>query len=316
MNSRHVRVPRVDVADALALGGRSLAVAAGEQIVVVDLAGGQSRVLEAPFLVAELEVSPSGRYVAAMPSRRDRPQAAVFDLEGGTTEVITRPGGRDLITLTFTRDTSDEWLLLAPNTRELHLLDPSGRKPYGIAETGSLIVDQLTQISPAQAIAIGHGEGEGTDSLYVFRLPVPSAGLGGIQEDFVRYADTTYRLNAGPAPEGAYVAFRDHEDVEDDPDEVPNDPLYGLVGLYLRHPGDDDAFERIPWNGPIRRHDRLFATEEWVALEMGPTAQLVSRHGADPVVLDGAATAVDTFDLRLAVVTPDGEATVIDLRSP
>jgi hypothetical protein len=293
-----VRVPLEKGAQALALGRRALVAAENDRIVVVELETGEARTLRAPFAVTELALSPSGRFLAAAPERRRREQAVVFDLQGGDEQVLGPSGEGPLTALTFTKDHFNEFLLIARDERELHLMDPSGRTTRGALSSGWCVIDQVTQTSVFHVAVTGHAQGESTTTLVTFRQQEGT--------DFGRLSDEAARLNVGPGPLGAYVAFRDDKGNAES-------PLAGFTGLYLREPDSGEVLERIPWSGPIRRNDLLFATQHWIALAMGPQAQLVPRDGGgEPIVLEGVASAVDVHGEKLVVLAGDGEATVLD----
>lgn len=291
-------------AQALELGRVSLVAAKGKEIVLVPWREpGETRTLQAPFDVAELAISPSERFLAAAPARKNRRQVAYFDLEEGGMHTVEASGSEVPMTaFTYFKDHFNESFVVARAERGLWVLDRTAQRERGALGSGWCIMDQLTQVSIFHLAVVGHGEGEKTDSLTIFRLETGT--------DFSRLSDDVARLNVGPAPHNAFVGFRDHEGSERG--ENPNNALWGFVGLYLRDADTEEVLQRIPWEGPIRRNDRLFATNNWIALAMGPKAALVSRAGDARIEFDGVASAVDVHLNKLALLTADGEAIVLD----
>ena len=289
----------------LALAGDVLAAAGGETVSLHDLGGSPSGEVALPWPAHELALSPSGRLLAAAP-RPPRKELVLHDRATGESRRVPNTGDAWLSGFAVLEHDGAELLAVARDQRTVSLLDPGGEELARVGG-GGVEFDTLVAIPPRRLASVGHATGESRDSLVVAALP----GGDGAHEEL----DYAYRLIAGPAGQGAFVAFRDPEDAEEpDEDDVdaPEGDLHGFRGLYVRA-ASGELLQRIEWDGPVRRGDGILATAHTIAIAMTGAVALVPRaRGGTPVTHPARTAALDPAGGRVALLGDDG-VRVLDL---
>jgi hypothetical protein len=254
-----------------------------------------------PFEVERLWASSSGRFLVARRS--------------GGRELWCRDLERDVDTLAIVAPNPDKQQLVATVVsalgRDLVVCARDGSELEGFAlDDGRLLwradcetfrFSELVPIDAGAVIAVGFFDGETKDSLLVLDVARAAAASEEIFAQFRTKAGTVdyaYRLRAGPAGHNAFVAFRDPEEDEEDPDPGA-DALHGFSGVYVRHVSGSLEL-KIPWKSAPA--DALVAGPKWIAMQAGDELHLISRESTHEIrTVPGYWLATDCDGARILV---------------
>jgi hypothetical protein len=305
--------PEVGVPHHIALGGDVLAAGAGEVLwLMTSPKTSHPQPLTFPWVIAEIAISASGRFIAAAPSA-PRSEIVVYDRLQAEKMTISKSSDRWLAGFGFVADSASDLLVVSRNQFTCTTVDlRGGLREIGLLHGRGFEFDRFTALWDDLFVSIGHFSGETRDSLVLVR-----AGPDGCRGEEVDFA---YRLVAGPADHRAFVVFRDPEDAEEaDPDDDDGDDgrtdIHNFHGIYVRDVANGELRERIAWDDPgVRRGDRCFATGQWVAITGSDGVSLIPRGDPPREVtkLTTPSVGLDALSRRIALVA-EGSIDVIQL---
>jgi len=297
----------------VALAADLLATATDDVLWLTTIAdGAHLRTLSLPWAIDEIAVSPSGRFIAAAPSVPRR-EIVVYDRLEAATTTISKSSDRWLSGFGFAADPHSDLLVVARDQFSCSTLDlRAGAQEIARLVGGGFEFDRLGGLWGDVLVSVGHYSGETRDSLVVVH-----AGPDGSCGDELDFA---YRLIAGRAEQGAFVAFRDPEDAErpapDDDDDDDHADIHDFLGIYIRDVASGELREKIAWDDPgVRRGDHCFATEHWVAITNGGGVSLVprARSAGSPATLPAHAAGLDPIGRRIALTVEEANIDVAQL---
>ena len=309
----------------LALAGDTLALARDATLTVVELPrGAVAATFDLPWEIDHIEVSPSGRWIAAAPGWPRREIARCDRVDGTFAMVGELPGGH-IGGYGFVGAGGHELLLASRDRYTFSVLDAQdlgelarveGRNEFGF--------DGFHAVGEATVCALGHFPSDARDALVIFDLNAAIDDPASLPAKALHDRDIAYRLIAGPAGPDAFVAFRDPEDDEDpDPDDEYDHldfphlgSLRAHLGLYVRSAVTFEVLDAIAWDGPVRRGDECFATEAWIAVAMRAAGvALVARTGGSrrATLVAGTLATTDPASRRVALLDASGELLLLQL---